>query len=151
MELVDSSEKRLNYMDIMTTALKREETKLPLQVALTAMLKELQLPGSGHIQIGNTIFIYHRGKTKPNQAFFRALNADTPRNFVDNSKKFTVIAFRKLKIDKLLSQSPDPKISKLFHVISKHPPMANMEYQEFDNADGSKTFLLDLNTKRGKK
>ena len=151
MELVDSSDKRLNYMDIITIALQREQNKLPLQVALTAILKELQIPGAGHLQIGNTVFIYHRGKTKKDQAFFRALNADTPRNFLENSKKFVVIALRKLKLKKIFSQSGDPKISKLFYAISKHPPMPNMHYEEIQNQDGSQTYLLELTGAKGDK
>jgi hypothetical protein len=111
-------------------------------VAMPAVVAEMKQPNTDVKQMGNTLFIMHMGKD--GQSFFKALNADTAKNFVDSSNKYIVYAKNELGQKLLVTEFKDPAISTLFKLISKNPPMPNMGYKEYKTKDGGRRIVLNL-------
>jgi hypothetical protein len=66
---------------------------------------------------------------------FRALNADTARNYLDNSYTFIKDAYD-MGFDILVSDFQDPTIMNLFKGISRNPPREGMGYRAERTKDG---------------
>lgn len=66
------------------------ELKLPMQVALIALAKEGTLPSFNAYQAGNTVFVGHRSKKNERLFVGRAINIDTPNNFIENGLKYFI-------------------------------------------------------------
>ena len=92
---------------------------MPESVVVPAILTELSNPNVKTRQIGNTLFEIIPGKNST--AFFKAFNADTGQNFVENSKQFVVWAKHVLGLQTLVTQFTDPSIETLFKVIEANP------------------------------
>jgi hypothetical protein len=111
---------------------------------MPAILEEFKQPDTEFVRLGNTIYILHKGKD--GKGFFKAYNADVPRNFLENSRKFCVIAFRKFKMDYLVTEFQGQGIERLFYAISKNPPMPGMGYKVYK---GEKTGTTRIVLKLG--
>jgi|TARA_R110002126_G_scaffold203779_1_gene351274 hypothetical protein len=62
---------------------------VPPQAALASIAKEMTMPNVNLVQVGNTVFIGHRGEgEKKNMMWGRAFNVDTAQNFVANGLKY---------------------------------------------------------------
>ena len=96
-------------------------------LAFTMLNIELGLPNVWKLQQGNTVFITHR-VPQPGWGYFRALNADTAPNFLENSKVFIDAAY-KAGFDNLVTQFDDPTILNIFKMISRNPPRPQMGYK----------------------
>lgn len=141
-ELVDSHERDLNPFEIVVISLKRTSSEYPLQVALPAVMTEIGQPNAKQRKIGNTLFSVLMGKN--GQAFFKAFNADTPANFIENSKEFCFWAKDDLGLNMLVTEFTDPTISKLFHIIAKNPPLPRMGFKEYKMSSGETRIVLNL-------
>jgi len=140
--MVDSKTQKLNSAEIIKIALESTQSKYPANVAMPAILSEMNQPGTDVKQIGNTIFILHMGKD--GQSFFKALNADTARNFFESSRQYVTYAKKQLGQNLLVTEFTDPAISTLFKAISKNPPMPGMGYKEYKTTDGGRRIVLNL-------
>ena len=141
MAMVDSKEKKLDFAQIAAIAMKNTHSNVPDRLAMPAILTEVTQPNTDVKQIGNTVFILHKGKN--GQGFFKALNADKARNFVENSKQYVVYA-KKIGMNMLVTEFDDPAISTLFHAISKKPPMPGMGFKEYKLKSGGRRIVLNL-------
>ena len=142
MEYVDSSKQHLNSGQIITIYLENTDQPHPPEVMMPAILTELSQPTVKTKQIGNTLFEVMLGDG--DKAFFKAFNADTGPNFVENSKMFVVWAKRVLGLKILMTQFKDPAIQSLFKVISMNPPMKGMGYQVFHMKSGETRIIMTL-------
>ena len=94
MKTVDSSKKELTTPEIVVESITQlnnlqDEVDLPLETALLAIAKEGSMESADTVQIGNTVFIAHRGEGKNKSKMVgRAFNMDTGRNFIANSIKY---------------------------------------------------------------
>ena len=140
--MVDSKTKKLDPATIVATALQNTKSEYPPQVAMPAVMAEMGQPNTEVKQLGNTLFILHTGKG--DQAFFKALNADTARNFVESSREFVTYARKKRGLKLLVTEFKDPAISTLFKAISKNPPMPGMGYKEYKTTSGGRRIVLNL-------
>lgn len=91
MKTVDSSKKELTTPEIVIQSAQQllagEETSI--QTALLTIAKEGSMESADTVQIGNTVFIAHRGEGKNKSKMVgRAFNMDTGRNFIANSIKY---------------------------------------------------------------
>ena len=89
--VVDSREKPLPAPTVVLTYM--SEADLPpdidLKTALAMWVKEMTLPDVEMVQVGNTVFVGHRGKDKnKNKIMGRVFNVDTARNLVANTVKY---------------------------------------------------------------
>ena len=131
--LVDSKKKQLNTTEIIKTALTEIKDPHPLQVTFLAIMKELTSPTAWSGKAGNTLFIVHKSPSNPKQGVFRALNADTASNYVENSREF-LKQMQKYKYETLVTQFKDPAILNIFKIIGKPKPKG-MGYKAIKSGD----------------
>jgi hypothetical protein len=90
MVIVDSNEKILPGPEIVAqTIYNMPQMKFSNEAVMAAIAAETNLPNTDIVQIGNTVFLAHRGKG-PNKKKMvgRAFNVDTGRNFTVNGFKY---------------------------------------------------------------
>jgi hypothetical protein len=124
--LVDSKKKELGVEAIMMIAAQETKSPHPASSVYAAMVQEMNMVGTSTFREGNTLFIIHvaEGRT----GIFRALNADTARNYLENSYTFIQAAY-KMGFDTLVSEFEDPTIFNIFKAISRNPPQEGMGYR----------------------
>tara|TARA_R110000803_G_scaffold94007_1_gene161450 strand:- start:1737 stop:2204 length:468 start_codon:yes stop_codon:yes gene_type:complete len=90
MELTDSKEKLLKGPEIITqAAYNLKDLGYSHGEALFMIGIELGLPRTDQIQVGNTVFLGHKGKGAGKKKIVgRVFNVDTPRNFIVNAFKY---------------------------------------------------------------
>jgi hypothetical protein len=150
MALVNSKQHILKPAQIIEIAAEETKEKASLKEVKTLLLKEFSLPGSWKCQEGNTIFIVHTSK-KPRYGVFRAINADTAQNYLENSKEFAKAAYE-VGYDVLITQFTDPAILQIFKAISRNPVQDKMGYvaQKLEHDAGYQVTLM-LGPQRGAK
>jgi len=141
-QMVDSRQQKLDFAEIAVIALENTRSPVPKDFGLPAILTEVNQPNTDVKQMGNTVFILHAGDN--GQGVFRALNADVPQNFLDNSRKYVVYVKQNFGMNVLVTEFTDPAISTLFHAISRNPPMQGMGFQEFKTNNGGYRIVLNL-------
>ena len=145
--MVDSKQQKLKPAQIIDIAAKTTKSKHSSVQIKRILVEEFSLPGSWKMQQGNTIFVVHTG-TKPRQGYFRAINADTARNYVENSKEFVSAAYD-VGYDILVTYFTDPTILNIFKAIAATKP-AHMGYKAVRTKDGGYQVTLILGPLRGK-
>ncbi len=144
-QMVDSQEQELSVEDIIGIAGMNTGAGVDYQTLKAAITAELQMPNTLFIRQGNTLFIMH--KAAPGIGWFRALNADTARNFLQNSMEF-IKACNRMGFQTVATNFTDPAILSVFRYISQNPPFDGMGYEAQRTADGE--FYVTVNTgKRG--
>ena len=88
--VVNSKERPLPAPTIITTALGELNLGgITPAAAMAGIAKEMTMKDTDLVQIGNTVFIGHRGKGENKDLMYgRALNIDTAQNFVANGLKY---------------------------------------------------------------
>jgi hypothetical protein len=124
--LVDSKKKQLTDNAIVMIAAQETKSPHPASTVYAALVKEMNMPGTSLVRDGNTLFIIHVGEGRT--GIFRALNADTARNYLENSYAFIQGAY-KMGFDVLVSEFEDPTIFNIFKAISRNPPQEGMGYR----------------------
>lgn len=132
-KMVDSREKELSVEDIIGIAGMNTDAGVQVGQLIQMVNAELQMPDTLFLRQGNTLFIIH--KAKPRVGFFRALNADTANNFLQNGTEF-IKACYKMGFDTMATQFDDPTLLSIFRYISQNPPNPNMGYQVQKTDDG---------------
>jgi hypothetical protein len=142
-EMVDSQQEELSVDDIIGIAGMNTDAGVDFQTLKTTIVGELNMPNSLFLRQGNTLFIIH--KAAPGVGWFRALNADTAPNFLQNSMEF-IKACNKMGFDTMATNFSDPTILSVFRYISQNPPFEGMGYQAQRTDDGE--FYVTVNTGR---
>jgi hypothetical protein len=133
--LVDSKHEELSNEEIIRIAAEETQSQYSPEQVLAAIMAEAHAPDTLAIRQGNTLFLLHRAPKKPHVGVFRALNADTPTNYLENSIMF-IQACKSMGFKTVVSQFEDPSILNIFKYISRNPPFAGMGYQVQRTADG---------------
>lgn len=120
--LVDSSTKKLTVPEIVAIATKETKADYPPAAVLASIAAELQQPQTYSILEGNTLFIIHKGQGR--NGMFRALNADTPQNYLNNSLVFASSAY-KLGFDNIITQFKEPSLLNIFRFVEKNREQVN--------------------------
>jgi hypothetical protein len=124
-QMVDSREQELSSEDIVAIAAMNTNAEVDRGQAIAMINAELQMDDTLFVRQGNTLFIIH--KASPGVGWFRALNADTAPNYLENSVEF-IRACYKMGFDTMASTFTDPAIIQIFRYISKNPPNPEMGY-----------------------
>ncbi len=132
-KMVDSREKELSVEDIIGIAGMNTDAGVQVGQLIEMINAELNMPDTLFLRHGNTLFIIH--KAKPRVGFFRALNADTANNFLQNGNEF-IKACYKMGFDTMATEFSDPTVLSVFRYISQNPPNPNMGYQVQKTGDG---------------
>ena len=131
--LVDSKNKQLGEQAILMIAAQETKSPHPASSVYAALVKEMNMTGVSVLREGNTLFIVHVADGRV--GFFRALNADTARNYLENSYAFIQAAY-KMGFDTLVSEFEDPTIMNIFKAISRNPPQEEMGYRAEKTKNG---------------
>lgn len=131
--LVDSKEKKLGQEAIVMIAAQETKSQHPASTVYAALVKEMNLPGTSILREGNTLFIIHNAEGRV--GVFRALNADTARNYLESSYAFIQAAY-KMGFDTLVSEFEDPTIMNIFKAIGRNPPQEEMGYKAVRTENG---------------
>ena len=107
-------------------AAQETKSKYPASTVYATLVQEMNMEGTSVLRDGNTVFIIHHAKGRT--GVFRALNADTARNYLENSYAFIQAAY-KMGFDVLVSDFEDPTIFNIFKAISRNPPREEMGYR----------------------
>ncbi|MEI8287347.1 MAG: hypothetical protein WCG15_08635 [Actinomycetes bacterium] len=143
--LTDSKQKMLSQMEILTTAFQTTKTPYTTEEAIAAVIAESRLPNSIMIRQGNTIFCVTYDPKQKNLAYFRALNADTPANYLQNSLEF-IKAVGLAGFSVLVTQFYDSSLLNIFKYIAKKPPFPGMGYAVQETEDGGYRVTINLGT-----
>lgn len=131
--LVDSKNKQLGEQAILMVAAQETKSPHPASAIYAAIVKEMNMPGTTTVREGNTLFVVHNAEGRV--GVFRALNADTARNYLENSYAFIQAAY-KMGFDVLVSDFDDPTIMNIFKAISRNPPQEGMGYRAEKTSTG---------------
>ena len=131
--LTDSKKKKLSSDAVLMIAAQQTKSKYSAEQVYAALVKEMNMEGTSTYREGNTVFLMHHAKGRIGT--FRALNADTARNYLDNSYTFIKDAYD-MGFDILVSDFQDPTIMNLFKGISRNPPREGMGYRAERAKDG---------------
>ena len=145
--LVDSKKKQLTDNAIVMIAAQETKSPHPASTVYAALVKEMNMPGTSLVRDGNTLFIIHVGEGRT--GIFRALNADTARNYLENSYAFIQGAY-KMGFDVLVSEFEDPTIFNIFKAISRNPPQEGMGYRA-ERTDKGFRVTVKLGPKRAER
>ena len=124
--LTDSKKKELSVEAVLMIAAQQTKSKYSAEQVYASLVKEMNMEGTSVYRHGNTVFLMHHAKGRIGT--FRALNADTARNYLDNSYIFIQDAY-KMGFDILVSDFEDPTIMNIFKGISRNPPQEGMGYR----------------------
>jgi hypothetical protein len=140
-QMVDSKQHKLGNPQIVAIALKNTKTPYPAGVAMTAVVAEMSQPKTKVQQFGNTVFVLHMGNDRGGA--FKAFNADTAANFMQNSIQFLVWA-KRLGMQTLVTDFEDPNIYRMIKLISDRPPMQGMGFESHNLKDGGMRVGINL-------
>jgi hypothetical protein len=147
--MVDSNTQKLSGEQIVEIAIKNTKIDRPIKEAKEMLTIEFNMPNTWKMREGNTIFLCHKSK-QPGYGYFRALNADTAQNFLQNSRVFADAAY-KVGFDVLVTQFQDSSLLGLFKMISRNPVREGMGYAAKKIEDGGFQVTLVLGPARGGK
>lgn len=148
MQMVDSKQQELTPEEIIGIAGMNTDAGMPYGMLMQVITKELNMPNTLFIRQDNTLFIMH--KAKPRVAFFRALNADTAENFLENSNEF-IKACYKMGFDTVATEFTDPSLLNIFRAISRNPPNPEMGYKVQETENGGYYVTVQCGPLRGEK
>ena len=146
MQMVDSKQRQLTSEEIIEIAATNTKVGRPMKQVKQMLQVEFSMPNVWKMREGNTIFVIHKTKI-PGRGFFRALNADTARNFLESSKVFMRAAY-KVGFDSVVTQFTDPSLLNIFRMIARLQP-PNMGYAVQKTDDGGFQVTLKLGQPRG--
>jgi hypothetical protein len=149
MQMVDSKQQELTSEQIIEIAAANTKVGRPIKEVKEMLTVEFSMPNIWKMRNGNTIFIVHKTK-EPGYGFFRALNADTARNFLENSRVFADAAY-KVGFDVVVTQFTDLSLLGLFKAIARDPVREGMGYSAQKTTDGGLQVTLVLGPARGNK
>lgn len=134
---------------IIEIAAKNTKVDRPIKEVKDMLTIEFNMPNIWKMREGNTIFICHKSK-HAGYGYFRALNADTAANFLQNSRVFADAAY-KVGFDVLVTQFNDISLLSLFKMNFRNPVREGMGYAAQKTDDGGIQVTLVLGPARGGK
>lgn len=148
MAYTNSKEKKLGIPEIITHALTEMKKAgglegVPIQAAMLAVVREGSMEGTTVEQIGNTVFISHYSPEKTEVAM-RAMNADTARNYLENSIQY-VQALANSGVVRMTSDFSDKRILQLFKAIANRPEFSRWGMKIMRLQDGQMRAYVVMN------
>jgi hypothetical protein len=123
----DSKTHKLSQLEIIKTALEKQGSPYNMQQSIAAVTAEAYAPNTIVMREGNTLFFINYDPQDKSRGMFRALNADTPQNYLNNSVEF-IRAAGMAGFKTLISQFSDPSLVHIFKYVSRHAPFPGMGY-----------------------
>jgi hypothetical protein len=142
---VDSKKEMLEDMALLRIAFENSRMPYTTEEGIAAIIAETRMPNCIVMREGNTLFIINYVPKQKNQGMFRALNADTPANYLQNSLEF-IKAAGLAGFTTLISQFQDAALLQIFKYISRKPPFPGMGYAVQRIKDGGYQVIVNLGT-----
>ena len=121
--LVDSKERELENQEILLEAARQiKDNRYSPDQILAALFQEAREKDTVLIRQGNTLFIVHEGKNRT--ALFRALNADIPNNYLENSVVFSKAMYM-AGFDVMVTEFTEPSLLNIFKYVQKNRNRVN--------------------------
>ena len=133
MKPVDSKKNMVGLTELIISSNEAQQTNYTPQQAVLMAVAEMSMPINKHMRFGNTLFIINKGEGR--NGYMSAMNIDTPRNFVENVKKFIDSAYL-LGFDNLVTIFKQEELIQVFRIIAKNPPRPEMGYEIKINRKG---------------
>jgi hypothetical protein len=133
---VDSKHKKLSEEEIVKIAAKETGGKYTADQIKASLSVEAFKMKALMMREGNTIFVVHQAPTDGTIGQFRAINADTIPNYLQNSLTFTkAIGLAGFKT--IITQFSDKSLLNIFHYVKRHAPFPHMGFkiQKADNGE----------------
>lgn len=146
--MIDSKRQQLSNEEIVDIAASNTGSPYSPEQVRAAIMAETREPNTLALQQGNTLFVVHRSKKDPTVAVFRALNADTAPNYLENSFIFTE-TMKSMGFRAMVSTFYDPTILNIFKYISRNPPFPGMGYKVQRTKDGGFYVTVNLGSGQG--
>lgn len=143
--LVDSTKKMLKPQEIILEASQHAGGEYSPEQVYASLIAETHMKDAILMRQGNTLFIVHKGARR--MAVFRALNADTANNYLQNSLLFTKAMYM-AGFDSMVSNFDNPALLKIFKYVSKNPPQEGMGFKANRMKDGSYQVIVQLGKAR---
>jgi hypothetical protein len=145
--LVDSRQEQLDIFQIATIATQLTNSEYSPDAVIASLINELQQPDTYSILEGNTLFIIHKGEGR--NGMFRALNADVPANYLNNSLVFTKACYQ-LGFDYIVTSFTEPSLMNIFKFVEKNTNKVNpdMGFAFEKNDDGEYVVTVKLGPER---
>lgn len=141
MNPVDSKQKMLSLNELILSSNMAQNTGIGPQEAIVSAILEMSMPTNKHMRYGNSLFIINGGDDR--SAYMSAMNVDTPRNFVENVRKFLTASYL-LGFDNLMTVFSQPELIRVFEIISKDPPQPDMAYEVKQKPSGQFMAIIQL-------
>ena len=125
--VIDSKMEMLDEDEIISIAAQETDSPYSPEQVKAALLAEAHGSGALIIRQGNTLFVVNQNPNNPKAAVFRGVNADTAKNYIENSIEF-LKAIRMAGFEVLVSDFYDDAILTIFRYISRNPPFPGMGY-----------------------
>ena len=132
---VDSKKRELTQDEIIEIAARETGGEYTAEQVKASLGVEAYELGALMFREGNTIFVLHQDKSNPVVGLFRALNADTVKNYINNGVAFTK-AVGMMGFKYLVTQFNDPALIRITEQVYKREPFKNMEYSINKTVDG---------------
>jgi len=144
---VDSKKKKLSEEEIVKIAAKETGGKYTADQIKASLSVEAFKMKALMMREGNTIFVVHQAPTDGTIGQFRAINADTIPNYLQNSLTFTkAIGLAGFKT--LVTQFADKSLLNIFHYVKRHAPFPNMGFSIQKAPNGEYVVTVNLGTVR---
>lgn len=140
--MIDSKHQQLSSEEIVNIAAQNTGSPHSPEQVQAAIASELRAPETVCIREGNTLFVVHRSEMKPDIAVFRALNADTPENYLKSSVVFTE-TMKSMGFRAMVTTFYDESLLNIFRYIGKDKPKG-MGYQVSRLQDGALRVVVQL-------
>jgi hypothetical protein len=141
--VVDSKHQELSNEEIIQIAAQETGSQYSPEQVTASIMAEVHEAGAIMMREGNTLFIVQKSPRNPTVGVFRALNADTAQNYLQNSITF-IEAVAATGFKTLVTTFQDPSILTIFKYISRNPPFPGMGYAAQRTEDGGFRVTVNL-------
>ena len=145
MDNVDSRETPLPAPTVLLEAVRKyDNSGYPPEVVVATLAKEMDMPNSDRVQIGNTVYLGHRGKGDNEDLMVgRAFNMDTGEMFVRNGLKYVEYMYRK-GIRRYVTQYDGDTFDAAFRVFIRKAEPAGLDIQIHKRDNDKTTVTVDM-------
>jgi hypothetical protein len=140
--MIDSKHQQLSSEEIVNIATQNTGSPYSPEQVQAAVATELRQEDTVCLREGNTLFVVHRSEKNPDIAVFRALNADTPENYLQSSVVFTE-TMNSMGFHAMVTTFYDDSLLNIFRYIGKDKPKG-MGYQVSRLNNGALRVVVQL-------
>ena len=143
--VIDSKARPLPAPTVITTVIKELDLGgVPPDAAMASIAKEMTMKDVDMVQVGNTVFLGHRGKGKNKDLMWgRAFNIDTAQNFIANGLKYFT-HMQRIGVKRYVSDYEGDVYDSAFKTWKRYTDKGDSEIAVGRKADGSSRAYVTL-------